>query len=225
MNKNYYDLSQKENVAWQCKLAKENGVYGFGIYHYWFNNDKNLLTKPAELIRDNKDIDMNYFFAWDNLSWRRTWSNLAGNSWAPTQEGNKKTGPATLIEYILGEKADWKNHYNYVRTHFKEERYIKIDNKPVFIIFYNNEKIAEMCEYWDQLAKADDFAGMYFIFRRGKNNKYFNLAATNEVIFNYEPITSGWSSLKQRIVSRLQRKLGITPGLKKYSYDKVWKKL
>lgn len=225
LNKNYYDLSQKENVAWQCKLAKENGVYGFGIYHYWFNNDKNLLTKPAELIRDNKDIDMNYFFAWDNLSWRRTWSNLAGNSWAPTQEGNKKTGPATLIEYILGEKADWKNHYNYVRTHFKEERYIKIDNKPVFIIFYNNEKIAEMCEYWDQLAKADDFAGMYFIFRRGKNNKYFNLAATNEVIFNYEPITSGWSSLQQRIVSRLQRKLGITPGLKKYSYDKVWKKL
>ena len=45
LNKNYYDLSVKESVEWQAKLAKEYGIYGFGIYHYWFNNDKNLLTK------------------------------------------------------------------------------------------------------------------------------------------------------------------------------------
>lgn len=225
LNENYYDLSRKEDVAWQCKLAKEHGIYGFGIYHYWFNNEKNLLTKPAEIIRDNKDIDMNYFFAWDNISWRRTWSNLSGNSWAPTQESKKKNGPSTLIEYILGGEEDWKNHYGYVRTHFKDLRYIKIGNKPVFIIFYNNEEIAKMCEYWDKLAKEDGFDGMYFIFRHGKNKNYFNPAATSELIFNYEPITAGWGGLAQRIISRLQRKWGITPGLKIYSYDKVWGKL
>lgn len=225
MNGKYYDLSKKEDVAWQCKLAKDYGVYGFGIYHYWFNNEKNLLTKPAEIIRDNKDIDMNYFFAWDNLSWRRTWSNLAGNAWAPTQEGQQKKGSATLIEYILGGEEDWKNHYDYVKTHFVEDRYIKIDNKPVFIIFYNNEEIAKMCEYWNKLAKEDGFDGIYFIFRRGKKNNYLNPSATDETIFNYEPITSGWSSLSQRIATRLQRKFGITPGLKIYSYDKIWKKI
>ena len=207
LNNNYYDLSIKENVEWQCKLAKDNGVYGFGIYHYWFNNEKNLLTKPAEIIRDNKDIDMNYFFAWDNLSWRRTWSNLGGNSWAPTQENQTKGGPATLIEYILGSEEDWLNHYNYVRTHFKEDRYIKVDNKPVFVIFYNGDEIAKMCDYWDELAKKDGFNGMYFIFRRGKKHKYFNISSTDETIFNYEPITTGWSSLKL------------------YSYDTIWNKI
>ena len=225
MNDNYYDLSIKENVEWQCKLAKEYGIYGFGIYHYWFNNEKNLLTKPAEIIRDNQDIDINYFFAWDNLSWRRTWSNLAGNSWAPTQENQIREGPTTLIEYILGTEEDWRNHYNYVRTHFFEDRYIKVDKKPVFIIFYNSDEIAKMCEYWDELAKKDGFNGMYFIFRRGKKHKYLNTSSTDEIIFNYEPITSGWSSLTQRIVTKLQRKFGITPGLKLYSYDKIWNKL
>ena len=61
MSNNYYDLSIKDNIVWQAKLAKENGIYGFGIYHYWFNNEKNLLTKPVEIIYDNKDIDINFF--------------------------------------------------------------------------------------------------------------------------------------------------------------------
>ena len=58
LNDNYYDLSLKENVKWQAELAKEYGIYGFGVYHYWFNNDKNLLTKPAEIMRDNDEIVM-----------------------------------------------------------------------------------------------------------------------------------------------------------------------
>ena len=49
-NNYYYNLSVEDDVRWQAKLAKENGVYGFGIYHYWFNNEKNLLTKPAEIM-------------------------------------------------------------------------------------------------------------------------------------------------------------------------------
>ena len=86
LNDNYYDLSLKENVAWQAQLAKEYGIDGFGVYHYWFNNEQNLLTKPAEIIRDNDDIDINYFFVWDNGNWIRSWSNVAGNDWAPIAE-------------------------------------------------------------------------------------------------------------------------------------------
>lgn len=49
LNNNYYDLSQKESIKWQIDLAKKYGVYGLGIYHYWFSDEKQLLTKPAEL--------------------------------------------------------------------------------------------------------------------------------------------------------------------------------
>ena len=124
LDNNYYDLSLKENVKWQAKLAKEYGIYGFGVYHYWFNNEKNLLTKPAEIIRDNDDIPINYFLAWDNANWKRSWSNVEGNAWAPVADVDNK-GPQILIEYILGEEKDWENHFNYLKLHFDSSKYIK----------------------------------------------------------------------------------------------------
>ena len=36
LNNNYYDLSEVNTIRWQAQLAKRYGVYGFGIYHYWF---------------------------------------------------------------------------------------------------------------------------------------------------------------------------------------------
>ena len=109
LNKNYYDLSIVDNVKWQASIAKKYGIDGFGIYHYWFNNDKNLLTKPAEIILENKDININYFFAWDNGSWKRTWSKIQGNDWAPNQDEKiNQSGPQVLVEYILGTENDWK---------------------------------------------------------------------------------------------------------------------
>ena len=90
LNNNYYDLSIKENVTWQAKLAKDYGIYGFGIYHYWFNNEKNLLTKPLEIIYNNKEIDIHYFMAWDNANWKRSWSAIEGNSWAPIKKQVRK---------------------------------------------------------------------------------------------------------------------------------------
>ena len=103
LNNNYYDLSIKENVTWQAKLAKDYGIYGFGIYHYWFNNEKNLLTKPLEIIYNNKEIDIHYFMAWDNANWKRSWSAIEGNSWAPIADNDQKTSKESgiLIPYIL----------------------------------------------------------------------------------------------------------------------------
>lgn len=37
LNDNYYCLLDKETQEWQANLAKENGIYGFCYYHYWFS--------------------------------------------------------------------------------------------------------------------------------------------------------------------------------------------
>ena len=58
LNRKYYDLSFKENVVWQAKLAKEYGIYGFGIYHYWFKDGRRALEKPEQNLLAWKDIDM-----------------------------------------------------------------------------------------------------------------------------------------------------------------------
>lgn len=222
LGKNYYDLSIKENVAWQAKLAKEYGIYGFGIYHYWFNNEKNLLTKPAQIILEDKGIDINFFFAWDNTSWKRSWSGLkGGNAWAPIMENKSqdKKGASILIPYILGGKKDWGNHYNYLRSFFLDERYVKIGGRPLFNILHYNSNIAEMCTYWDELAKQDGFEGLFFIFRYDKKENI----PSSEFQYKYEPIFSGWTN--HNLVDRIINKIYRYRFLRVISYDKIWKSI
>lgn len=230
---NYYDLSLKENISWQSEIARKYGIYGFGIYHYWFNNEKNILTKPAEIIRDNDDIDTNYFFAWDNISWKRSWGNVMANDWAPIMDQElKQKGPVILIKYELGTEKDWENHYNYLRTHFLSNKYIKLDNKPVFIIYHYTESIDKMCKYWNLLAQKDGFPGIHYIFRNDEKGKIFRTKLIPEqyYTFNYEPGRNGWSDSTtfnkiKNIIKRRILKIDTKNKLKSFSYDKIWSKL
>lgn len=225
LNNNYYDLSVKENVAWQAKLAKDNGIYGFGIYHYWFNNEKNLLTKPVDIIYNNKDIDIHYFLAWDNASWKRSWSAVDGNAWTSFDSKQKdncnKSG--ILIPYIIGKEEDWKKHYDNVLHFFRDERYIKIDNKPIFVILQFDEDIKKMCQYWNILAQKDGFNGIYFIY---KNKRWFRWE-NDSIRFNYEPHYNGWENptMWERRFAAIKKKLNIPHNSTYYNYDTIWKKI
>lgn len=224
LNKNYYDLSKEENVEWQAKLAHDGGIYGFGVYHYWFNNEKNLLTKPAEILRDSKIGNVKYFFIWDNNNWIRSWSNVKGNAWAPTAENfsNKKKETPVLIPYILGSEPDWENHYNYLRNHFKSDNYEKVDNKPIYCILSFSKEMQNMCQYWNQLAKKDGFNGIFFVIMRFKRNENLNWVCK----YTYQPhFVSLWKlTFMQKIVRKIMGKLRIKhkDELRYFDYDRAW---
>ncbi len=225
LNNNYYDLSIKSNVMWQTKLAKEYGIYGFGIYHYWFNNEKNILTKPTDIIYENKDINIKYFLAWDNASWIRSWSGLDGNAWAPVSEKRNYNADETgvLIPYILGNESDWENHYNQILHFFKDERYIKVDNKPIFVILQFSDTINKMCQLWNKLAKKDGLNGIYFIF---KNKRWFNWG-DNTIRFNYEPHYSSWLNPTkwERRIEKTKLLLHLPNEPRVFNYEKIWSKI
>ena len=226
LNDNYYDLSEKESVKWQAKLANENGIYGFGVYHYWFNNEKNLLTKPAEIIRDNDDITINYCLCWDNTNWKRSWSNVSGNDWAPLFDPKepKPNESQILIPFILGDEADWKNHYNSLSSHFHSKRYIKIRNKPVFCIFNYSKELLPMSEYWNKCAKEDGFDGVYIIFRNPRKR----ILPSYMPRYNYEPHATGWwkpLNLWERVMRKIHLHQQKEQSITYYDYDVLWKKL
>ena len=134
LNDNYYDLSNVDVMINQAKLAKKYGVSGFVYYHYWFNGKK-LMEKPLELMRKNKGVDMNYCLSWANEPWTRSWDGKAKE---------------ILIDQCYGDKSDWTKHYNYLSNFFSDDRYIKIDNKPVLFIYRINsiENHDEMISLW-----------------------------------------------------------------------------
>lgn len=222
LNDNYYDLSKKNNIKWQAKIAKNYGVSGFGIYHYWFNNAQKTLTKPAEIILENSDIDINFFFAWDNASWKRTWSKIKGNDWSPIVDNKdvKNKGPEILIEYQVGVEQDWKDHFDWLLPYFKDNRYIKHNGCPIFLIYNYSQEILDMANYWNKLAKNTGFMGIEIIY---SYNPFHGIP--NEVKkFRYEPLYSGWGTYIDRFM-RLINKNKEQTAVSKYSYDTVWSRI
>lgn len=224
---NYYDLSNVDSIRWQASLAKQYGVYGFGIYHYWFNSNMKLLEKPAELLLENKDIDIHFCFLWDNSTWKRTWSNVKfGNDWGTENTQNNRTNGENgiLAELIYGDEIDWEIHFNYLLPFFMDERYIKIDGRPVFGIFNQDngtEDLRKMCIFWDKLAKENGFPGIYIL---GKRNHHGIKVTEHQ--YDYEPLRHGWlyDSFCGKVYQKIRTKLHIKCGaVDKYDYDHIWK--
>lgn len=224
LNENYYDLSEVENIRWQAKLAKEYGIYGFGIYHYWFSSEMQLLQKPSELLLENKDIDIHFMFIWDNFTWKRTWSKLTnGAAYAPAFDGEVKEETTQdngiLAELKYGNEEDWKIHFDYLLKFFKDDRYIKIDNKPVFSFYQSRNNfpvIKQMVDYWDKLAKDNGFAGIMCL------SKDILYPVKLERRMKYSPfqMTTPLLFLKYKLKSKKYLKKGVPS---RWNYDEVWK--
>lgn len=221
LNDYYYDLSEPESIKWQASLANKYGLSGWGIYHYWFSSEHILLTKPAEIILNDPTINIPFFFAWDNANWRRTWSKLKGNAWSPIADKgiDEKSGPEILVEYKLGGVDEWTKHFDYLLPYFSDARYVKRNNKPIFIIFNYDERILEMGKCWDELARSNGFDGVEIIFR------YDPLHVPDEVeSFSYEPQYSGWLGLTDRVIGRLKVRI-FKNRAREFSYDTIWKNI
>lgn len=151
LDDNYYDLTDINVMKWQAELAKSHGIYGFCFYHYWFNG-KCLLEKPIEQYLMHTEIDFRYYLCWANERWTTVW------------EG--ETNPRVLIEHNYSDRKDIDNHFYYFLKFFKDERYIKIDGRPILNIYNPIAIPPKLMKYtlkrWDELAKKNGFKGISF---------------------------------------------------------------
>lgn len=224
LDNDYYDLSSADSIRKQALLAHEYGISGFAIYHYWFSRKQKLLTKPAELLLEQKDLPIEYLFIWDNNTWKRTWSNVKGAVTMASSEYEKKVDPqdsGILAKLDYGNEVDWKIHFDYLLPFFKDDRYIKIDNKPVFAFFQPQidfETIEKMAAYWDELAKQAGFNGVYCISRDGHHKIGFKHK------FRYSPfVPLTWN---QYLFYRSKKEISArTDKIEFYDYDKEYNKI
>lgn len=126
-----------------------------------------------------------------------------------------------MVEYQLGTEENWKNHFEYLLEYFTDERYIKVDGKPIFEIFNYSEDIYKMHQYWDALAKAHGFKGIEIIY---KKSPLYQLPESC-VNFCYEPLNSGWGAGWKIWTFKALSLLGLTGkrGPSKYLYENVWR--
>ncbi|MDF2541072.1 MAG: lipopolysaccharide biosynthesis protein [Herbinix sp.] len=151
LNDDYYNLLDDKVMERQMKLAKKYGVGGFCFYHYWFGGKK-LLEKPVERLLQNKNADLPFCLAWANEPWTKTWHGPGGEM-------------EVLIRQQYGDQEEWTNHFNYLLSFFQDDRYLKENNKPIFLIYRSSSmpKCREMLTLWNELAIQNGFDGMFFV--------------------------------------------------------------
>lgn len=223
LNNNYYDLSKKETIRWQINIAKEYGIDGFAIYQYYSCGSK-LLEVPTEMIRDDSTLDLPFFLYWANQSWRKAWFG----------EDN------TIVwEQRYGNESDWKKHFDYCLSFFRDERYIKINNKPVYAIYCPGDipKQKKFIEAWNRWAKEEGFEGIYFIKTIGGKDLpgkgCFSATIRREPVYTMTHdenlIQKAFRIIKERSINQIN-KYFLMPRNKGYlhgkkNYDTIWKKI
>lgn len=120
LNNDYYCLLDEGVMKNQAELAKKYGVYGFCYYHYWFKDGKKLLEKPLENMLADKSIDIPFCLCWANENWTKKWDG-----------GNNEV----IVQQDYGDFDDLLNHIDYLCDFLKDERYIRINGKPLLIIY------------------------------------------------------------------------------------------
>jgi len=142
----FYDLRLEQTRIDQATLARSYGIDAFCYYHYWFNGKMLLETPFNDVLRSGKP-DHEFCLCWANENWTRRWDGLDHE---------------VLIQQNYDD-YDPAEHMNWLARAFRDKRYVKINNKPLFII-YNvsgipdiNEKISA----WRSQAKEQGLEGLY----------------------------------------------------------------
>jgi lipopolysaccharide biosynthesis protein len=155
----YYDLSDIDIQRKQSELARQYGVDGFVYYSYWFGNGKQLLQKPAEQLLVNKDIQQPFCFCWANETWKGVWFGASQGK--------------TLIEQSYPGLNDLKAYFKYLLPFFIDERYIRINEKPLFIVYIadNLPDKSMFLDVFREFAFKSGLKGLHILSARSKNPK------------------------------------------------------
>lgn len=172
----FYDLRVPEVREDQAKLAKDHGIEGFCYWHYWFGNGKRILEKVFKEVVESKKPDFPFCVAWANETWKGVWHGLDNQ---------------ILAEQTYPGEEDYTAHFYELLPAFKDSRYIRVNNKPLFVIYkaFDIPDVKAFLDLWTQLAKDNGLEGIYFVghlfdFRRYQEMLDLGLDAVNVVRMN-----------------------------------------
>jgi len=181
---------------------------------------------------ENKDIDFPFCLSWANETWSRRWDGL--NHQILIQQ----THPPT--------RESWKKHFDYLIKAWSDPRAIKVDGKPVFVIYRPQciHKIDEMLAYWRELAQQSGLPGLYFIFQKQYELRNSDCLNSFDALFQFQPFeainspTYEKNLIRRTLMFNLVRKLpeyyqNMLRGLKAkfvrkmtfHDYNKTWQQI
>ncbi len=213
----YYDLRLPQVREQQAQLARRAGIYGFCYYHYWFGNGKRELELPFNEVLRSGNPDFPFCLCWANESWHSKFWNKDGAI-------DKKI----LVEQQYPGDEDIVMHFNTLLPAFKDNRYIRIDDKPVFMIYraFDYKDMPHFIEIWQKLAKDKGLNGIYFIAHLAEDVTEERRDKLIEMGFDAVNTNGLWEAKKAcpsilyKIKQKLKRRLLGMPNI--YDYKSIY---
>lgn len=142
----FYDLRLAETRHAQAELAQEYGIHGFCYYHYWFNG-RRILERPFNDILKSKKPALPFCLCWANENWTRTWDGGEDH---------------ILLKQNYNDKDDIA-HFTSLIPALKDDRYIRINDKPLFIVYRTGllPDPKRSAQIWREIAHKEGIGDIY----------------------------------------------------------------
>jgi lipopolysaccharide biosynthesis protein len=193
----FYDLRLPETREAQAMLAAEYGVSAFCYWHYWFGGGRRLLQRPFDEVLKTGSPGFPFCLGWANQTWSGIWHG------APSRVLIEQTYPN------VGATEDYRAHFEAVLPALRDSRYLRIDGRPLFLVYKPNElpEPQRFLDLWRQWAAAEGLPGIFFV---GRTETAWRSSSADFDAFTLESVPS--RILRRRdLLRRLARKLGVPP--------------
>jgi len=146
----FYDLRVPEVRKEQAALAKKAGIEAFCYWHYWFGEGERVLERIFDEVLANGEPDFPFCLGWANESWTGKWHGLDNQ--------------IIFEQKYLGEE-DCIEHFNTVLPAFKDKRYFRVNDRPLFLIYnlVDFPHPEEFTALWQRLAIKAGLKGIHFV--------------------------------------------------------------
>lgn len=215
----FYDLRVAEVREMQAVLARKAGIEGFMYWHYWMGNNRVLLEKPFQEVLASGKPNFPFCVGWANHSWStRTW-----------QKGKLLSGNKTIVEQLYPGDADIINHFYYLLPAFRDERYIRIDNGVVFMVYdpFSVPYMSKFIDIWRELAVKCGLGNIHFIgLRNGARQTSGELFRMGfDAVNNRSMVEAEYKAVGSRSMKRIRSFVSFKTGavLQKYKYSDIIK--
>lgn len=146
----FYDLRVPETRQAQSDLARQYGVEAFAYWHYWFGSGDRILERPFREVLANARPEVKFCLAWANQSWTGAWHAAADK----VLKQQNYPGP-----------EDDRLHFDSLLPAFRDERYLRVNDRPVFYVFRPEElpDASAFVARWQAMAKEAGLPGLYLV--------------------------------------------------------------
>ena len=144
----FYDLRLPETREAQSALAETYGVEAFCYWHYWFGGGRRVLETPFTEVLASGEPSVSFCLGWANQTWTGIWHGAADR---------------VLMEQTYPGPEDDQAHFDAIVAAFRDERYLRVDGRPVFYVFRPEElpDAAQFVDRWQQMARQAGLDGLY----------------------------------------------------------------